>query len=106
MKVLNKVPVEINKHVLSGMQTSSVSKFNNYFDQLETSLEQIPNCNLTQHKIPDMADSHYREMMQTGEWTSVRFNNSNNFLMDDSKDAPCKRYGKFHLGKSCGKLYW
>ena len=31
LQVLNKVPVEVNKHVLTVLQTSSVSKFNLYF---------------------------------------------------------------------------
>ena len=108
LQVLDKVPVEIRKHILKGLQTSSVTAFNSYFSLLETNLDQIPNFTLTNDEILDKADGLYRELLEIGEWTSAKFTTpANAFVSEDSSKEPkCARCGKHHPGQPCSVVHW
>ena len=108
LEVLNKIPAEIEKHVITVLQTSSVSKFNNFFAQLEMNLRQIPTFNLKINKILSMADSLYREYLQIGDWTSAKFTTpANAFVANDNDNGMiCKNCGKSHPGEPCSRTYW
>ena len=70
LQSVNKLPTEIQRHVLDVLQTSTVSKFNQFFAQLQVNLKQIPFFKLKLNEILEMADNKYYEMYQMGEWTS------------------------------------
>ena len=89
LEVLEKIPIDINKNVLDVLQTSSVTKFNLFFHQLQINLKQIPSFELTTFKILTMADSTYREYLEIGIWGSAKSTTggSGAFMLDDSKEV-------------------
>ena len=121
LQVLDKVHVEIRRHILKSLQTSSVTKCNSYCLLLETNLDQIPNFSLTNDEILDKADGLYRELLETGEWTSAKYNTPANafvsedptkdeskgaFVSEDSNGSKCRRCGQSHPGKPCSITHW
>ena len=109
LRVLKKVPAEINRHVLDVLQTSSVKKFNLFFAQLQVNLKQIPSFELTTDDILTMADRQYQELKVLGDWTSVN-NKASSYLVEgnDGNQDPtiCKRCGKSHPGRKCEIPHW
>ena len=110
LRVMERVPDGVEKHILTALQKSSVGKFNAYFSQLEISLRQIPSFELTPEKILKMADSLYREYLECGDWTSAKFTTPPNaFLTDDANSTKsttqCPRCGKTHDGP-CQQTHW
>ena len=107
LRVMQRVPDELEKHILTALQTSSVGKFNAYFSQLEISLRQIPSFDLTPEKILKMADSLYREYLECGDWTSAKFTTPPNAFVthDFNSNSRCPRCGKSHEGL-CDQLHW
>ena len=89
LEVLGKIPIDINKNVLDVLQTSSVTKFNLFFHQLQINLKQIPSFDMTTFKILTMADSTYREYLEIGIWSSAKSTTggSGAFMLDDSKEV-------------------
>ena len=71
LKVVNKIPIEINRYILDVLQTSTVPAFNLFFAQLEINLKQIPSFILTWEQILTMADTRYQEMKLLGQWSSI-----------------------------------
>ena len=112
LRVLGKVPTEINRHVLDALQTSSVSKFNMFFSQLQVNLKQIPNFTLTPDKILSMADHQYKELKLIGDWNSAN-NKASTFLSHQVNTTTpqlhlpvCRRCGKAHPGQKCRLPHW
>ena len=71
LQVLNKIPEDPEKNIITILQTISVANFNNYFKQLGISLNQIPSFTMTYKELLTCTSTQYREMLQTGVWRSV-----------------------------------
>ena len=65
LEILNKVPIDIEKHILDILQTSSVSKYTLFFLQLQMNLKKIPSLR-RKHipaKIITLENLTYRELL-------------------------------------------
>ena len=70
LKALDKVPYDMVERILDIMQTSSVDKFNRFFEALSFQLRLNPNA----YKADDilhLAEKTHREFVASGEWTGV-----------------------------------
>ena len=47
LSILKKIPIKVNRHLMEVMQTSSVSKFNYFFAQLQFNLKHIPTMQIS-----------------------------------------------------------
>ena len=76
LDTIQKLPVDINTHILKVMQTSSIKAFSSFFLQLEVNLKQLPAFNMSQFAMkPDailaLADRTYLDLKETSQWTKT-----------------------------------
>ena len=55
-----------------------------------------------------MADTLYRELLQTGEWTNTKFTTSlNDFVTEEvENESKWARYRNAYPGQLCSQAYW
>ena len=70
LKALDKVPNDIVDKILDTMQTSSVEKFNRFFENISFQLRLAPNL-YTAEDILHLAEKTHREFVASGEWTGI-----------------------------------
>ena len=73
LKALDKVPNDIVDKILNTMQTSSVEKFNRFFENISFQLRLTPNS-YTAEDILHLAEKTHREFVASGEWTGLHSN--------------------------------
>ena len=70
LKALDKVPNDIVDKILDTMQTSSVEKFNRFFENISFQLRLTPNA-YNAEDILHLAEKTHREFVASGEWTGI-----------------------------------
>ena len=70
LKALDKVPNDIVDKILNTMQTSSVEKFNRFFENISFQLRLTPNA-YSADDILHLAEKTHREFVASGEWTGL-----------------------------------
>ena len=70
LKALDKEPNDIVDKILNTMQTSSVEKFNRFFENISFQLRLSPNL-YSAEDILHLAEKTHREFVASGEWTGI-----------------------------------
>ena len=70
LKALDKEPNDIVDKILNTMQTSSVEKFNRFFENISFQLRLTPNA-YNAEDILHLAEKTHREFVASGEWTGI-----------------------------------
>ena len=118
LDVLKKIPEDLEKNIISILQTTSSLEFNSYFKQLGVSLKQIPSFKMSYDELLSSANTQYREMVQIGTWKVASPPPSGStFPAIDAGDALlvgsppghgvklCQRCNKSHAGQ-CTVPHW
>ena len=70
LRALDKEPNDIVDKILNTMQTSSVEKFNRFFENISFQLRLTPNA-YDADDILHLAEKTHREFVASGEWTGI-----------------------------------